>query len=54
MEAEGKTADFLPVVTFVAAFIGAAVGVFTALFISSLAFVLRKSTMKLRPPSEFE
>jgi hypothetical protein len=54
IEAEGEIADFLPVVTFVGVCMGAAVGVFTALFISLLAFVLRKKTMKPILPSEFE
>jgi hypothetical protein len=54
IEAEGEIADFLPVVTFLAVCMRAAVGVFTALVISLLPFVLRKRTMKPRPPFEFE
>ncbi len=51
-EAEGEIADFLPVVTFLSAYIGAAVGMLTALVISLL--VLGSRTKKPRMPSEFE
>jgi hypothetical protein len=52
IEAEGDIADFLPVVTFLDACIGATVGMLTALLISLL--VLRSRATKPRLLSEFE
>jgi ABC-type branched-subunit amino acid transport system permease subunit len=52
IEAEGKLVDFLPVITFLDACIGATVGTLTAFVISFP--ILRSRTMKPRLPSEFE
>jgi hypothetical protein len=52
IEAEGSTADFLPVVTFLAACMGAVVGTLTALVFSLL--LLRSRTTNPPLPSEFE
>jgi hypothetical protein len=53
IEAEGDVADFLPVVTFLGACMGAWVGMLTALVVSLLV-LLRSRATKPRMPSELK